>query len=132
MKCLICSKKLIGRQTKFCSTKCKQKDINIRHQNYNKQSERGFLIKKKLVDIKGGKCQVCGYNKNYSALCFHHKYEKDFQLDIRKCANTNWETLLAEANKCVVLCHNCHMEEHYPQHKNVVRPEGFEPPTPEL
>ena len=118
MKCLTCSKDLTGRQTKFCSTICKQKNINSRHQNYKKQSDRGLQVKKKLIEIVGGKCRNCGYNKNYSALCFHHTHGKKFQLDIRKCANTKWETLLKEAQKCVVLCHNCHMEEHYPQHIN--------------
>lgn len=28
--------------------------------------------KEKLIEYKGGKCQVCGYNKCASALEFHH------------------------------------------------------------
>lgn len=131
MKCLNCSKKLQGRQKKFCSLECKNQTNNLKYQNYPSQSARGFLIKKKLIDSKGGECSKCGYKKNYSALCFHHLHGKDFQLDSRKCANTKWETLLEEANKCVLLCHNCHMEEHYP-HQNMVDPTGFEPVTNEL
>lgn len=29
-------------------------------------------IKEKLIEYKGGKCQICGYNKCTSALEFHH------------------------------------------------------------
>ena len=37
----------------------------------------------------GGKCEICGYNKNVSALEFHHidSVTKDFKLDARKLAN---------------------------------------------
>lgn len=127
MNCKICNNVLTGKQQKFCSVKCKQKDINLKHQNYTKQSERGLEIKKKLLEMLGGKCSKCGYNKNYSGLCFHHLKDKSFQIDIRKCANTKWEVLVSECNKCVVLCHNCHMEEHYPHHEKLVQPAGLEP-----
>lgn len=116
MNCITCSKPLSGKQTKFCSVKCKQKNINKRHQNYTVQGDRGYKIKKRLLEQKGGKCQECGYDKNSSALCFHHLRDKEFPLDIRKCSNTSWEKLLKEADKCIVLCHNCHMELHYPEH----------------
>lgn len=116
LNCLVCSKILMGRQIKFCSVKCKQKDINNRHQNYTNQGNRGYENKRKLLEYKGYGCSKCGYNKNSAALCFHHLKDKKFQLDIRKCSNTKWETLLEEADKCIVLCHNCHMEEHHPEH----------------
>lgn len=28
--------------------------------------------KRKLVELKGGKCEICGYNKCIEALEFHH------------------------------------------------------------
>lgn len=129
--CTICSKLLSGRQSKFCSKECKQKDINLRHQNYSNQGDRGMKNKIKLLNLLGGKCTKCGYNKNYSALCFHHTRDKLFQLDVRKCSNTKWDSLIEEANKCILLCHNCHMEEHYPQH-SMVGPSGLEPETNKL
>ena len=60
------------------------------------------------------KCSVCGYDKNYAALCFHHlnPAEKDFELS--EISTMSKEQVEAEISKCVVLCHNCHMEEHYP------------------
>ena len=29
-------------------------------------------LKLRAVDYKGGKCEICGYDKNLSALEFHH------------------------------------------------------------
>lgn len=130
LKCITCSKTLTGKQTKFCSVKCKQSDINHKHQRYETQFKRGYENKIKLLEYKGFKCVKCGYNKNTSALCFHHLRDKKFSLDIRKCSNSNFDSLKEEADKCIVLCHNCHMEEHHPEH--MVRPTGFEPVTKKL
>ncbi len=116
LHCIICNTNLFGRQTKFCSLDCKNKHTNLNHQNYKSQKDKGLKNKLKLLDLKGKYCQKCGYNKNISALCFHHLRDKNFGIDIRKCSNTSWVKLVEEANKCIVLCHNCHMEEHYPEH----------------
>jgi hypothetical protein len=67
-----------------------------------------------LVEYKGGKCEICGYNKNISALEFHHldPSKKEFGLT----ANTNSiERQKEEADKCILLCANCHREIHNPQ-----------------
>lgn len=120
----------MGKQKKFCSLQCKNTDINNRHKQYSGQKERGEYRKLELIRFKGGSCELCGYNKNYSALCFHHLRDKKFQIDIRQCSNRSFEKLLEEANKCMLLCHNCHMEIHYPE--NLVPPPGLEPGTSEL
>ena len=57
---------------------------------YKYQIERWIKRKKKAVNYKGGKCIICGYNKNYAALNFHHrdKLTKDFdwnKLRLRSC-----------------------------------------------
>jgi len=114
--CLVCNSLLTGRQTKFCSTKCKFALINNKHQNYIAQQRRGYERKAKLVEIKGGCCEFCGYSKNQSALCFHHinPKTKSFQIDIRHCSNSSWSNLLIEVEKCQLLCLNCHSELHNP------------------
>ena len=119
--CIICGKELKGNQKKYCSNNCKQKAHyqKSKEDNYNScfsQTIRGLRRKLKLVEIKGGKCEKCGYNKNLSALEFHHinPSDKKFQLDSRHLSNTKWETILLEAKKCKLLCSNCHKEEHYP------------------
>ena len=116
IKCVVCSKTLSGRQAKYCSRKCHNKHGNIKHQNYASQQKRGLKRKINLVERKGGKCELCGYQYNYSALSFHHSNPatKNFGLDLRACSNHKWETLLEESNKCQLLCLNCHANLHHP------------------
>lgn len=116
MKCDTCTGPLTGKQTKFCSLDCKNANTNLKHQNYEAQQARGIERKKKLVELAGGKCSECGYRKNYAGLCFHHTGDeaKDFGITLRECSNNSWKVLVEEAAKCVLLCHNCHMELHHP------------------
>jgi predicted HNH restriction endonuclease len=84
---------------------------------YKKQCERALKRKLELIEYKGGKCEICGYDKNIATLDFHHinPDEKSFQLDSRHLSNTHIEKLLQEVNKCMLLCANCHREIHYPK-----------------
>ena len=65
------------------------------------------------VAYLGGQCQVCGYNKCVGALDFHHKdpLEKDFGIGHKGYTNS-WEKVKNELDKCLLLCKNCHSEEH--------------------
>jgi len=110
--CIVCGALLRGRQTHFCSTICK----NRHHQSYEAQKRRGLARKLELVEMAGGQCIVCGYSKNLAALTFHHTDtdQKDFKLDMRSMANRSLEPVLAELEKCILVCHNCHAELHYP------------------
>ena len=114
--CLQCNKALTGRQSKYCSRQCKNIYLNQSLQSYEAQQVRGRRRKLKLIKLYGNKCGVCGYDKNYAALEFHHKVpaEKSFQLDLRSLSNRSWEVILEEANKCLLLCSNCHAEHHNP------------------
>lgn len=82
--------------------------------NYEQQKLRGLKRKYEAIVTRGGKCEVCGYNKNIAALEFHHKNpdQKDFQLDIRHFSNNSLEKLQVELDKCALLCANCHREIH--------------------
>lgn len=118
-KCIICSKELQGNQRKFCSGACKQKshwkEKKTQSNTYHSQTIRALSRKLKYVNLLGGCCSVCGYNKNLAALEFNHLDPslKLFQLDVRRFSNTNEKTLLEEVNKCNLLCANCHREHHY-------------------
>jgi len=117
MNCINCGSQLSGRQKKYCSRKCKNTCLNINFQSYQSQQERGRKRKLELIRLKGKCCERCGYSKNYAALEFHHKIprEKLFQLDLRSLSNRKWDVILEEAWKCMLLCSNCHAEEHNPE-----------------
>jgi hypothetical protein len=70
-----------------------------------------------LIRLKGKKCEECGYGRNSAALEFHHTGPalKEFQLDLRSLSNRKWQLVLAEAEKCRLLCSNCHAELHNPE-----------------
>lgn len=55
-------------------------------------------------------CSICGYNKTDKAIDFHHTKDKNFQLS--RCDYKSLEAIIAEIQKCVLLCKNCHTEHH--------------------
>lgn len=106
MKCFYkhCNNELPIGKVKFCQTKCKN--------NHNTQLARK-RIKQKAVDYKGGKCQRCGYCKSIWALSFHHTNpeEKDFNIGGNGTTRA-WDSVKKELDKCILVCLNCHAEEH--------------------
>jgi len=110
--CIVCTKILRGKQEKFCSVSCKNKIT----QSYEAQKKRGLKRKIDLISAFGGRCSICGYNDNLAALTFHHSEQgKEFKLDMRSLSNRTLSSVLAEAKKCTLLCHNCHAEVHNPK-----------------
>lgn len=63
--------------------------------------------------IYGNKCTICGYSNSSSALQFHHvdPSTKEF---IMGGVSAEWsiQRLINEANKCILICSNCHFEIH--------------------
>lgn len=77
---------------------------------------RYAIIKANLITLKdefGGKCIRCGYNNSYCALDFHHLNPEDKSFSLSSPNSLNIDKLRLEANKCILLCANCHREEHY-------------------
>lgn len=68
--------------------------------------------KKFLIDIKGGKCCICGFSTFNEALEFHHvnPFEKSFGLSDGNCRSL--EKDISEVRKCALLCANCHRGVH--------------------
>lgn len=119
--CKLCGKELTGHQQYFCSWNCKnlfyyRTNKEVRQSKCHRASQRCLDRKRQLVEAKGGKCERCGYHKNYGVLNFHHKdiTTKSFNLNGRALSNKPWDEVLAEADKCMLLCSNCHLELHYP------------------
>lgn len=101
-KYFLCKKPLDETQTSFCSSKCKNK--------YHVNKTR-YKHKRQLVELLGGKCQRCGYDKCMRALEFHHINPNNKSFSIAQKGSTmGIETKIAEVKKCVLLCSNCHAE----------------------
>ena len=68
-------------------------------------------IRHDLIELHGGKCSKCGYSKCEAALEFHHKdpTQKHFSV---ATSSKSWELIKEEADKCTLLCANCHRETH--------------------
>lgn len=80
---------------------------------YEVLKNRRYRIKKLLVEYKGNKCKICGYDKCLSALEFHHlePENKDFTISYNTKYN-NLDALKKEVDKCILVCANCHREIH--------------------
>jgi hypothetical protein len=101
--------------------KDKEKQRAASRKSYLKRGKAYWLAKqtakrkaaKEWVDSLKTKCTKCGYNRCVEALEFHHKDGDDKLRGISKMMRNNWskKKILAEIEKCVVLCANCHREE---------------------
>ncbi len=76
-------------------------------------TERRRKLKAMIVEYRGGKCMLCGYNRCIWALDLHHldESQKEFGLSVRGMTRS-WEKIKEEADKGVLLCANCHREIH--------------------
>ena len=90
--------------------------------------ERTKKLKQKMVEYKGGCCEICGYDKYIGALDFHHINPKEKDFSIAKVRQYNFdEVIKEELDKCMLVCSNCHREIH--GGLEVVHPSGFKPET---
>ena len=97
--------------TKFSSTTAKRFRCN--KCLVDAVTKRRRKIKQMAIEYLGGQCQICGYSKCLSAMDFHHRdpKEKDFGIG-EKGYTRSWEKVKLELDKCLLLCKNCHSEEH--------------------
>ena len=93
----------VNSEKRYRCIKCRSESVQKRR---NKTKEI-------LVEYKGGKCEICGYDKCISALEFHHKNpnEKEFGIGC-KGYTRSIEKNKREVDKCVLVCANCHREIH--------------------
>ena len=69
--------------------------------------------KQRAVDLLGGRCHGCQVAVPVAAFEFHHldAGTKDFAISADGVPR-RWELIVAELEKCVLLCANCHREVH--------------------
>ncbi len=91
---------LFGLHRLTCSRGCS--NINRKGVKYHlgrpkDKAEEIRAIKIKLISIRGGKCEQCGYGKS-EVLQVHHKDRNSRNNDL---------------NNLEIICPNCHFEDHY-------------------
>ncbi len=89
--------------------------------NAGRVAKRRIKTKKLLVEAFGGKCQVCGYNKCYNSLVFHHKNPQTKKFTISgEGVTRSYAAMYEEALKCYLVCANCHSEIHAGLHPELL------------
>ena len=110
--CVICGKEFVANQARrlYCFD-CVPKGLS----QTESAKIRSRLLKHKLIEYKGGKCEKCGYNKCDGALHFHHldPTEKSFSISQINLGYITLEEITKEIDKCQLLCANCHAEIHW-------------------
>lgn len=83
-----------------------------------RQNKNRFKKRTEYKNMLGGKCCICGYNKCFDALHFHHKDEtlkkftiSDAIFNRHKTKLSDYE-IIEEIKKCMLVCANCHHELH--------------------
>lgn len=85
--------------------------VRCRQCRMDRVADRRRKVKRILIEEAGGRCIRCGYDRFVGALQFHHvdPTQKSFGV-AQKGATIGIDALRAEAEKCIVLCANCHAE----------------------
>jgi RecJ-like exonuclease len=101
-QCPICARVFNKTKNNVCST-CRGVYLRWKH-------------KSKALEYLGGKCHCCGIT-DPDVLVFHHNANnKTFEL-ADAWANTSWDIIQLELDKCIILCNNCHIKLHVQEYK---------------
>jgi hypothetical protein len=116
-KCITC-RSIKTRTTLNCAY-CQREYVYSSSQGHTKTfcnscsvNKRRLQRRAELVQHFGGKCTRCGYSEFISSVCFHHTDPTEKEFNISGAHTRSWDALLKEAEKCVLLCANCHMAYH--------------------
>lgn len=84
------------------------------NQDYRReyQSTKKRERKEEAIKYLGGVCKNCGGEFHPSIFEFHHTVPTTKDRDPSKVLNLSWKRVVAELDKCVLLCANCHRYEH--------------------
>ena len=83
----------------------------------NHRNKRKLAIQVKMQKMrKEVGCSRCGYNADPALLHWHHKDPSTKVMEVTHMKAHNWNKVLEEINKCIVLCRKCHA---------IVEPRGF-------
>jgi transposase len=73
-------------------------------------ARRRRTVRDTLIAEAGGRCAICSYDRCPAALHFHHLDPATKRFTIRSGRTPSLSRLREEAEKCILLCSNCHAE----------------------
>lgn len=75
-------------------------------------------LKEKAVEYKGGECAMCGLVSDIiDVYDFHHEDSTKKEHTIGHMLAYPWSSVVAELDKCMLLCANCHRIVHVGEHR---------------
>ena len=77
-----------------------------------KNAEHVRRNKIRAVEHMGGKCAVCGEVYPACVFDFHHIEPGKKEMNLARLLRFNWKKVMAELEKCIMLCANCHRAVH--------------------
>lgn len=116
---LFYSKTSSGRKYSWCRA-CRSAKAKAEYKESRPRHLDRKAIKAQLLQQFGAQCDRCGYQEFESALEFHHRNRKTKDSQVSQLigqyavtpSEDNWDKLVAECGKCIVLCSNCHQALH--------------------
>lgn len=84
----------------------------LKESNYRSVKSARRNLKRKLVEYKGGKCEICGYDRCIDAFDFHHLNPDEKDFGISEYDVLSFDKLKKEVDKCMLVCCRCHREIH--------------------
>jgi ribosomal protein L37E len=74
---------------------------------------RGAAQKQRVIELLGGKCCKCGYNKFACSLDVHHLDPSKKDPLFKNMRYWSWERTVEELKNCILVCRNCHAAIHH-------------------
>lgn len=93
----------------------KAKQWRLNNLDYIKQKQREDKRKRKeqAIQYLGNRCSRCGNQFHPAVYEFHHLDPKTKDKDPSKMLQLKWSRVIAELDKCILLCANCHRLTHH-------------------
>lgn len=107
-----------ARKCKLLCSNCHRNVHAVVNDKYSSKNVKAVMewrrnLKLKAIAYKGGECEICKKMHVPHLFDFHHIDPTLKEFSIGGDGNTrSWERVKQELDKCLLLCANCHREEH--------------------
>ena len=89
-----------------------QKNKEHRKSQVKERNDKHQSMVREIKLEKG--CSHCGTKEDVTRLQFHHVDSSSKKFNIAESRSNSWENIEKEMAKCIILCQECHTNEHQP------------------